>query len=67
LALGLRHLIAGGLIGAGTRLPAERALAQALHVSRPTVTAALDELRVVGRRVPRSSRGHPRAARRPAP
>jgi DNA-binding transcriptional MocR family regulator len=48
LALGLRHLIAGGLIGAGTRLPAERALAQALHVSRPTVTAALDELRVVG-------------------
>lgn len=48
LALGLRHLIAAELIATGTRLPAERALAQALHVSRPTVTTALDELRGLG-------------------
>jgi DNA-binding transcriptional MocR family regulator len=48
LALALQHLIAGELLPAGTRLPAERALAQAFHVSRPTVTAALDELRDLG-------------------
>ena len=48
LALGLRHLIVAELIATGTRLPAERALAQALHVSRPTVTTALDELRGLG-------------------
>ena len=48
LALGLRHLIAGDLLPTGMRLPAERALAQAFHVSRPTVTAALDELRDLG-------------------
>lgn len=48
LALGLQHLIAGDLLAAGTRLPAERTLAEAFHVSRPTVTAALDELRDLG-------------------
>jgi DNA-binding transcriptional MocR family regulator len=48
LALGLRHLIVADLVASGTRLPAERALALALHVSRPTVTTALDELRGAG-------------------
>ena len=48
LALTLRHLIAGELLATGTRLPPERVLAQALHVSRPTVTSALDELRGLG-------------------
>jgi DNA-binding transcriptional MocR family regulator len=48
LALGLQHLIVGELIATGTRLPAERALADALHVSRPTITAALGELRGLG-------------------
>jgi DNA-binding transcriptional MocR family regulator len=48
LALGLRHLIAGDVLASGTRLPPERELAKAVHVSRPTVTAALDELRALG-------------------
>ena len=67
LALGLRHLIAGGLIAAGTRLPAERALAQAFHVSRPTVTAALDELRAVGLVESRQGSGTWIADRDPGP
>jgi DNA-binding transcriptional MocR family regulator len=67
LALGLRHLIAGELIGAGTRLPAERALAQALHVSRPTVTGALDELRAAGLVESRQGSGTWIADRDPGP
>lgn len=45
LAHALRRAITAGVIADGARLPAERALAQALAVSRSTITAALDELR----------------------
>lgn len=48
LAHGLRAAIAGGILPGGTRLPPERHLATLLSVSRSTVTAALDELRVEG-------------------
>ncbi len=44
LAQSLRTAILEGDISAGTRLPAERALAEALAVSRNTVVAAYDEL-----------------------
>jgi DNA-binding transcriptional MocR family regulator len=67
LALGLRHLIVAELIATGTRLPAERPLAQALHVSRPTVTAALDELRGLGLIESRRGSGTWVADRRPGP
>jgi DNA-binding transcriptional MocR family regulator len=67
LALGLRHLIVAELIAAGTRLPAERALAQALHVSRPTVTTALDELRGLGLIESRRGSGTWIADREPRP
>lgn len=55
LAQALRRAIAAGMLGDGARLPAERALAQALAVSRSTVTAALDQLRADD--VVRSRRG----------
>ncbi|MFP5023250.1 MocR-like transcription factor YczR [Pseudonocardia phyllosphaerae] len=45
LADGVRVLVADGRLPAGTRLPAERALAEALRVSRITVTHAYRELR----------------------
>src|SRR5205807_4733901 len=45
LANAIRGAVASGLIGDQVRLPAERALAQSLGVSRSTVTVALDELR----------------------
>ncbi|MDP9075655.1 MAG: winged helix-turn-helix domain-containing protein, partial [Actinomycetota bacterium] len=48
LSVAIRDAVAAGLIGDGVRLPAERALADALAVSRSTVTAALDELRAEG-------------------
>jgi DNA-binding transcriptional MocR family regulator len=48
LAHAIRGAVAAGLIGDGAYLPAERALADALAVSRSTVTAALDELRADG-------------------
>lgn len=48
LAGALRAVIAAGLVEPGARLPAERALATSLSVSRATVTAALDELRADG-------------------
>jgi DNA-binding transcriptional MocR family regulator len=44
LADGLRMLIVDGRLPVGTRLPSERALAEALRVSRTTVTAAYAEL-----------------------
>jgi DNA-binding GntR family transcriptional regulator len=40
LAGRLRLLVADGRLTVGTRLPPERELAAALHVSRATVTAA---------------------------
>ncbi len=48
LAHALRRLVGAGVVGDGARLPAERALARALAVSRSTVTAALEELRSEG-------------------
>src|SRR3954447_14035604 len=45
LAVGLQKAILQGDVPAGTRLPAERPLAQALAVSRTTVVAAYDLLR----------------------
>src|ERR1700760_3357718 len=44
----LRSLVWSGLLPAGTRLPSERILADALNVSRNTVGAAFDELRADG-------------------
>ncbi len=44
LADGLRMLIVDGRLPVGSRLPSERALADALHVSRTTVTAAYTAL-----------------------
>jgi DNA-binding transcriptional MocR family regulator len=44
----LRALVRSGLLPAGTRLPSERILADALNVSRNTVGAAFDELRADG-------------------
>jgi DNA-binding transcriptional MocR family regulator len=48
LAQAMRSRVASGLAPAGTLLPAERALAAVLGVSRSTVVAALDELRAGG-------------------
>jgi DNA-binding transcriptional MocR family regulator len=45
LATHLRTLVVSGKLAAGVRLPSERALAEALDVSRNTVGAAFDELR----------------------
>lgn len=48
LARSLRSTIHAGLLPTGTRLPAERGLAEQLAVSRSTLSAALDELRAEG-------------------
>ncbi len=48
LARALRLLIVDGRIGLGVRLPGERELAQALGVSRTTLTAAYGQLRADG-------------------
>ena len=45
LADGIRMLIIDGRLPVGARLPSERALADALRVSRTTVTAAYAQLR----------------------
>lgn len=57
LAQALRGAVASGLLGDGLQLPAERALATALAVSRSTVTAALEELRADGVIVSRQGSG----------
>src|SRR6476620_4614399 len=44
LADGLRMLIVDGRIPIGAQLPSERALADALRVSRTTVTAAYNQM-----------------------
>ncbi len=48
LAGAVRGLLADGRLPLGIRLPAERELAEALEVSRTTVTAAYRELRDSG-------------------
>src|SRR5688572_13638641 len=48
LAAGVRGLLRDGRVPLGVRLPAERELAEALRVSRTTVTAAYRELRESG-------------------
>jgi len=45
LADAIRLLIVDGRVPVGARLPSERALAESLHVSRTTVTAAYAQLR----------------------
>src|SRR5829696_355601 len=48
LASGIAHAIELGDLPAGTRLPAERELATALGLSRTTIVAAYDRLRMAG-------------------
>ncbi len=48
LAAAIRMLVLDGQLPAGTRLPAERELAEVLPVSRTMITAALDQLRSEG-------------------
>jgi DNA-binding transcriptional MocR family regulator len=48
LADALRMLIVDGRLPIGSRLPSERALAEVLHVSRTTVTAAYAQMRDEG-------------------
>lgn len=48
LADALEHLVRGGVLPPDTRLPAERRLAEALHLSRSTVKAAYDTLQERG-------------------
>ncbi|KWX67688.1 hypothetical protein ASJ79_20740 [Mycobacterium sp. NAZ190054] len=48
LADAIRLLVIDGRVPVGARLPSERALAEALHVSRTTVTAAYAQLREDG-------------------
>lgn len=48
LAAGLTDLIHGGLVAPGASLPAQRALAESLMVSRGTVTAAYEMLTAQG-------------------
>ena len=57
LALGLRSLIVDGRLLDGDRLPAERVLADALGLSRSTVTAAYDHLRAAGFLIGRQGAG----------
>ncbi len=57
LARALRGAVQSAVLADGARLPAERAMADALLVSRSTVTAALDELRADGTVVSRQGSG----------
>ncbi len=66
LADGLRMLIVDGRLPVGAQLPSERALAEALRVSRTTVTAAYNQMRddgyLNGRRGARSTTALPVSA-----
>jgi len=48
LTLAIRQAIGSGQLPQGSRFPPERALASVLHVSRPTVSGVLEELRAGG-------------------
>jgi GntR family transcriptional regulator/MocR family aminotransferase len=66
IAAGLRDAIAAGRLGAGARLPASRALAGSLGVSRGVIVEAYRDLHQQGHIVVRS-RALPRVADRAAP
>ncbi|NES12227.1 MULTISPECIES: PLP-dependent aminotransferase family protein [Micromonospora] len=57
LAGAVRGLLADGRLPLGVRLPAERELAEALRISRTTVTAAYRELRETGHLASRRGAG----------
>ena len=57
LAGGVRSLLTDGRLALGVRLPAERDLAQALGISRTTVTAAYRSLRETGHLTSRRGAG----------
>ncbi|WBC17031.1 PLP-dependent aminotransferase family protein [Micromonospora sp. WMMA1998] len=57
LASAVRGLLADGRLPLGVRLPAERELAEALRISRTTVTAAYRELRETGHLASRRGAG----------
>ncbi|MGR6321082.1 PLP-dependent aminotransferase family protein [Micromonospora soli] len=57
LAAAVRGLLADGRLPLGVRLPAERELAEALRISRTTVTAAYRELRESGHLASRRGAG----------
>lgn len=48
LTLAIRQAISTGHLQPGMRLPPERHLADALHVSRPTISGVIDDLRSAG-------------------
>jgi len=69
LAGAIRGLLADGRLPLGVRLPAERELAEALRISRTTVTAAYRALRESGHLTSRRGRGeldHPATGHRVA-
>ena len=45
LTVAIRQAIISGRLASGSRLPPERVLAKALHVSRPTVSGVIEDLR----------------------
>lgn len=57
IGLAIRQAIDNGLLAAGDQLPAERAMATALHVSRPTISSVVDDLRRSGLVVSRQGSG----------
>lgn len=57
LAAAIRLLVREGQLPAGTQLPAERELAEALRISRTMVTSALDRLREEGAATSRRGSG----------
>lgn len=57
LGLAIRQAIDNGQLTAGDQFPPERALATALHVSRPTVSSVVDDLRRSGLVVSRQGSG----------
>ena len=65
LAQALARAIEVGLLPPGTRLPAERELARELALSRTTIVAAYDRLRLAGLARSRQGSGTRVAARRP--
>ena len=58
LAEALAQAIEAGLLPPGTRLPAERELARELALSRTTIVAAYDRLRLAGLARSRQGSGH---------